>query len=298
MAKWRTLDLIEFEGSLSYSKGQFHARYPDGSKKSTPSADVAALVIGPRASIHASVFSGLSRYGISLIACDWKHDPLASALPHSTHTVAGRRQRGQDEMTIPRRKQAWARLVRAKIDGQARVLDHHTSRGGDDLRVLARKVRSGDPGNVEALAARVYWPRLFGPEFSRDPTDHVQVNAALNYGYTIVRGTVLRGVYAAGLWPALGVHHHHLSNAHALADDLIEPFRPAVDDHVARIVSAAAAEEVLSPDARRTLAGSVSSVFDPETGRTLAACVTSLCQQYGQYAEHSGEFRPLPYAGP
>lgn len=94
--------------------------------------------------------------------------------------------------------------------------------------MLARKVRSGDPQNIEAQAARKYWTLLFGKDFRRDKNGD-GINALLNYGYTVLRAIVSRAICAAGLHPTLGIFHSNNYNAFALADDLMEPFRPYVD---------------------------------------------------------------------
>src|SRR3546814_8596637 len=99
---------------------------------------------------------------------------------------------------------------------------------------MARRVRSGDPDNVEAQAARKYWPALMGSEFRRDQNAGGS-NALLNYGYTVMRSCVARSIIGAGLHPAIGLHHHSRLNGFALADDLVEPFRPLVDGLVRRM---------------------------------------------------------------
>ena len=96
------------------------------------------------------------------------------------------------------------------------------------LAAMAERVRSGDPENLEAQAAQRYWPLLFGSHFRRD-RDADGVNAALNYGYAVIRAAVARAVVAAGLIPSFGVFHKNRSNPFCLADDLMEPYRPYVD---------------------------------------------------------------------
>jgi CRISP-associated protein Cas1 len=122
--------------------------------------------------------------------------------------------------------------------------------GAFDL--LARKVRSGDPDNVEAQAARRYWKALFGPDFARDRSAE-GANALLNYGYTVLRAIVSRAICAAGLHPTIGVFHANRTNAFALSDDLMEPYRPLVDQLVFDLV--AAGEQGVSAAAKHHLAG-------------------------------------------
>ena len=103
------------------------------------------------------------------------------------------------------------------------------------------EVRSGDPTNVEAQAARLYWPALLGEAFRRDP-EGPPPNAFLNYGYMVLRSCVARAVCGAGLHPALGLHHHNRSNLFCLADDLLEPLRPLVDVQVRELAQAGVTE--------------------------------------------------------
>lgn len=98
---------------------------------------------------------------------------------------------------------------------------------------MIRQVTPGDPANVEATAAQIYWPDLFGPDFRRrSDTPRTQ---ALDYGYAVLRGIVCRSLVASGLHPGLGLHHSVSGNPFALADDVIEPFRPIVDRIVLRL---------------------------------------------------------------
>ncbi len=106
---------------------------------------------------------------------------------------------------------------------------------------LARRVRSGDPDNLEAQAAQRYWPNLFGKEFRRDRGSD-GINALLNYGYAVMRAAIARAVVASGLIPSLGVFHSNRSNPFCLADDLLEPYRPFVDWRVRLLVNESGGE--------------------------------------------------------
>jgi CRISPR-associated protein Cas1 len=130
--------------------------------------------------------------------------------------------------TLPLAKQLWKQLVQAKIMGQHQVLDATGNFLGNALAEMAGRVKSGDPENMEAQAARRYWPLLMGNDFTRNP-DTGGANSLLNYGYAILRATVARAVISVGLHPSLGVHHQNRLNAFCLVDDLMEPYRPTVD---------------------------------------------------------------------
>ena len=131
------------------------------------------------------------------------------------------------------KKRLWQQITQAKILAQAATLTAVGAEAGG-FRLLARKVRSGDPDNVEAEAARRDWTLLFGAGFRRDH-DGDGINGLLNYGYAILRAATARAVMAAGLHPSLGLMHSNRGNAMVLVDDLMEPFRPTVDREVHRL---------------------------------------------------------------
>lgn len=200
-----------------------------------PLDDLAVLVVAhPQVSYTQAVLTELVSAGGTFVTCDRARLPVGLLLPLDAHSIQTVRFRRQLDLPRPRQKRLWQQIVQAKIVMQARVLAERT---GDDggLLPLVPLVRSGDPANVEARAARRYWQRLFGQDFRRDrhAEDH---NALLNYGYAVMRAAVARAVVAAGLHPSLGVHHHNRYNSYCLADDLMEPYRPIVDRAVAAVV--------------------------------------------------------------
>ena len=154
----------------------------------------------------------------------------------SNHTENVSRLREQIDASKPLCKRLWRQVVIAKIKAQAANLEQNTPAWAK-LRTLAREVKSGDTSNVEAQAAKVYWSAWLGGDdtFRRDKDGHDGLNAALNYGYAILRAAVGRALVATGLHPALGIHHANRSNAFCLADDLLEPLRPIVDRRVRQL---------------------------------------------------------------
>ena len=213
---------------LSVAHRQLVVERPDLPKATFPIEDLGVVIVDDtRATYTQSVFLSLLEAGATVLVTGRDHLPAGMMLPLDAHHVQTERHRAQVETSAPVRKRAWQAIVRAKIVQQATVLSHFTgSHGG--LVPMARRVRSGDPDNLEAQAAQRYWPRLFGKTFRRD-REAEGVNALLNYGYAVVRAAVARGVVAAGLIPSLGVHHRHRGNPFCLADDLLEPYRPYVD---------------------------------------------------------------------
>lgn len=216
-----------------------------------PLDDLAAVI----ANAHGLTYSNnllvaLAERGVPLVLCGPNHAPVAFLWPLAGHHAQSRRMRAQLAASESVMKRLWQMLARAKIRQQGAVL---AAQGRPDgaFESLARKLRVGDPENIEAQAARRYWPLLMGEDFRRDQ-DGGGVNGLLNYGYAIIRSTVARAVMAAGLHPTLGLHHQHPANAMCLVDDLMEPFRPFVDLAVARMV--AAGHQEVTRDAKRFLA--------------------------------------------
>ena len=213
---------------LSVAHRQLVVERPDQPKLTRPIEDLGVVIIDDaRASYTQAVFLELLATGATVIISGRDHLPVGMMLPLDAHHVATQRHRAQVEASQPLRKRIWQALVAAKIAQQAAVLEHFNGAHGG-LLPMARRVRSGDPDNLEAQAAQRYWPALFGPHFRRD-RDAEGVNTLLNYGYAVVRAAVARAVVAAGLIPSLGVFHSNRSNAFCLADDLLEPYRTYVD---------------------------------------------------------------------
>ncbi len=183
---------------LSVANSQLVVERPDLPKATLPIEDLGVVIVDDiRATYTQSVFLSLLEAGATVLVTGRDHLPAGMMLPLDAHHVQTERHRAQVEISAPVRKRAWQAIVRAKIVQQATVLSHFTgSHGG--LAPMARRVRSGDPENLEAQAAQRYWPRLFGRSFRRDRQAE-GVNALLNYGYAVVRAAVARSVVAAGL---------------------------------------------------------------------------------------------------
>jgi CRISPR-associated protein Cas1 len=189
--------------------------------------------------------------------CGRDHLPAAVLLPLADHSQVVWRVAEQVAVSKPLRKQLWKQLVRAKVRAQATNLPSDCP-ARMKLLELAKRVRSGDPENIEAQAARVYWQHwLLGVPFRRD-VDARGVNSLLNYGYAVIRAAVARALVAAGLLPALGLFHSNRSNAFCLADDLMEPLRPLVDRRVRSLQRQG--HEELGPEAK---AGLLTLLADP-----------------------------------
>lgn len=191
--------------------------------------DLSALLLENRQStVTAAALSLLGQRGCAVYVCDEKHLPCAVLTPYLQHSRTLDVMRSQLDASEPLKKRLWQQLARTKIENQARCLRlFDETQQADMLEQLARQVRSGDPENVEATAARRYFPALFGSTFLRSAENGC--NAALDYGYAVLRGSIARHIAAYGFLPVWGLHHRSGLNAFNLADDLIEPFRPVID---------------------------------------------------------------------
>lgn len=246
----RTIEIGTPGSRLSVALRQLVIERPEQPRVTLPIADLGVVIVDDRrASYTQSVFLELMEAGATVIVTGGDHLPVGMMLPLQGHHFQTERHIAQAAAPLPLRKRIWQELVRAKISQQAEVLSHFAS-GGGNLSELAKMVRSGDSGNLEAQAAQRYWPLLFGAGFRRD-READGVNAFLNYGYAVVRAAVARAVAGAGLIPSLGVFHTRRSNAFCLADDLLEPFRPFVDWRVRLMKDSGVLSEGLSSKPNR-----------------------------------------------
>lgn len=229
---------------LSLRNGQLVIRLPEVEKaelpdiikqetiRTVPIEDIGVVVLdNKQITITQGALAELVANSAAVITCDSKCMPTGMLLPLSGNTLYQERFRNQIEAAIPLRKQLWQQTVKAKIENQAYCLQKNTSKSFVPLHVLARKVRSDDADNHEAQAAAYYWKNLFSDGFTRDK-DGIPPNNLLNYGYAILRAVIARALVGSGLLPVYGIHHHNRYNAYCLADDIMEPYRPFVDDLV------------------------------------------------------------------
>jgi CRISPR-associated protein Cas1 len=156
--------------------------------------------------------------------------PVTLTIPLNGHTSANNYLKDQLSIPMPIRKQLWSMIISEKIRWQIQVLrNHHID--ASPLEILLPNIKSGDIDNIEWQAAARYWKLLFWADFIRERREE-GINAWLNYGYGIVRATIARSVIAGGLHPSIGIWHDNQHNYFNLVDDLIEPFRPLVDNMI------------------------------------------------------------------
>lgn len=230
---------------LSLKNEQLVVKIPqsDGGQQSEkvttiPIEDVGVVVIDNRQiTITSGVIDALLANNCALITCDGKSLPVGLMLPLCGNTTQSERFRYQIEASLPLKKQLWQQTVQAKINNQAEVLSKCTDAETACMKVWSKDVKSGDSDNLEGRAAAYYWKKLFGhiTDFNRD-REGVPPNNLLNYGYAILRAVVARALVSSGMLPTFGIHHHNRYNAYCLADDIMEPYRPYVDELVFNLV--------------------------------------------------------------
>lgn len=288
----RIVEIAENGRHLAADRGFLRVLAGSDELGRVPLDDIAAVI----ANAHGLTYSNnlllaLVERGAAVVLCGPNHQPAAILWPVDSHHIQTARMKAQINAPLPVNKRLWQELIRAKIRQQGALLatlGHEA--GAFDL--LARQVRSGDPDNIEAQAARRYWPLLMGVDFRRDPA-LPGTNGLLNYGYAVLRALVARAVMAAGLHPSIGLHHRNRYNPMCLVDDVMEPFRPVVDWMVLRLLAAGIAD--VTRDAKRYLAAVGQLDMATAQGTTpLSTCAIRLTQSLATSFEEEKPLLELP----
>lgn len=264
--------------------------------RTVPIEDIGVVVLEDRQITITNVaLDALLQNNCAVITCDEKHMPVGMLLPLEGNTIQSERFANQIDASLPLKKQLWQQTVQAKIRNQASVLKRLSGVEVGCMLVWANDVKSGDSENLEGRAAAYYWKNIFPslPGFTRDREGEMP-NNLLNYGYAIVRAVIARALVASGLLPTLGIHHHNRYNAYCLADDIMEPYRPYVDELVINIMRSDIDYGELTPELKKQLLGlPVTEVMigGQRSPLMVAASQTtaSLCKCY------SGELRKMAY---
>ena len=264
--------------------------------KTVPLEDIGVVVLEDRQITITNVaLDALLQNNCAVITCDEKHMPAGMLLPLEGNTIQSERFANQIEASLPLKKQLWQQTVQAKIRNQASVLNRMSGVEVGCMLAWANDVKSGDSDNLEGRAAAYYWKNIFPslPGFTRDREGEMP-NNLLNYGYAIVRAVIARALVASGLLPTLGIHHHNRYNAYCLVDDIMEPYRPYVDELVINIMQSGVDYGELTPNLKKQLLGlPVTEVVigGQRSPLMIAASQTtaSLCKCF------SGELRKVIY---
>ncbi len=295
---------------LSLSNGQMVIKLPEvetakalseairkESVRTVPIEDIGIVVLDhQRITVTQGLLSALLENSSAIITCNGKRMPAGLLMPLEGNTLQNERFRKQIECSLPLRKQLWQQTVKAKIENQAGMLVKYSVKSPATLFKMAGNVRSGDPDNYEAQAAVYYWKNIFSdrPDFIR-AQDGEAPNSLLNYGYAILRAVVARSLVISGLLPVYGIHHHNRYNAYCLADDIMEPYRPYVDEAVITIMAQhESLPDQLTTDMKRDLLGI--PVIDVRIGGKRRPLMIAVGETTASLAKcFNGESRKIAY---
>lgn len=200
-------------------------------QRSVPIEDIGFVILEhQQTNITLPLLNALSDNNVAVIFCGDNFMPNAMLMNLDSNKTQGESYRAQIEASEPLKKGLWKQIVEAKIRNQAALLNK-LGKNGERLKPYYTNVKSGDSDNREGVAAKIYWGELFGEDFIRS-REGVEPNNMLNYGYTLLRAAVARSLMGSGLFPAFGIFHRNRYNAFPLADDIMEPYRPYVDEIV------------------------------------------------------------------
>ena len=222
--------------SLKNNQMIIHTKEMPDMQRSIPIEDIGFVVLEhQQTSVTLPLLNALSDNNAAVILCGDNRMPNAMLMNLDSNKTQGESYRAQIEASEPLKKGLWKQIVEAKIKNQARLLAK-LGKDGDKLKPYYMNVKSGDTDNREGAAAKIYWNELFGADFIR-MREGVAPNNMLNYGYTLLRAAVARSLMGSGLFPAFGIFHRNRYNAFPLADDIMEPYRPFVDEIVFALYS-------------------------------------------------------------
>ena len=223
---------------LSTQKQRLVVRYPNAEEvKTVPIEDIGIVLLDHyRLTISSSLLNRLLANNVAVITCDAQHLPLGMFLNLNGHSLQQEHFANQITVSLAKKDRLWKQVIQSKIANQAILLETQ-SVPTPNMHRWVKQVKNGDPENLEARAASYYWKHLFGSKaFVRERFGDAP-NGLLNYGYAILRGVVARALVGSGLLPTFGIHHHNKYNAYCLADDIMEPYRPFVDNVVLGLVN-------------------------------------------------------------
>ena len=226
----RVLEIYEENRYLSLYRGFIVIKSGSEELGKVPLDDIGVLLLSARSvTVSKNILNALAERGCVTVLCGKNYAPQSMVLPVYSHYLFAKILKSQIDASEPFKKRIWQQIVVRKIQNQALAL---RLCGKDEdsklLEKIASMVKSGDTGNRESYAARMYWKALFGKDFIRDK-DGEGINSFLNYGYAVMRSSMARAICSSGLLPSLGVHHENHLNQFALADDFFEIYRPLVD---------------------------------------------------------------------
>lgn len=248
----RVLEIADENRYISLDRGFIVIKQGTETLGSVPLDDIAVLLLSAQSiTFSKNILNELSERGCITILCGKNYIPKSIVIPIANHSFFTKIVKSQIKASEPLKKRIWQQIIIEKIKNQAKALKYcKKEKEAKLIENISKLVKSGDPDNREAYAARMYWKYLFGNDFIRDK-DGKGINSLLNYGYAIIRASMTRAICAHGLIPSLGIHHDNNLNPFCLADDLFELFRPIVDIAVFKITKNDSLE--LIPENKKTL---------------------------------------------
>lgn len=287
---WRSL-LISRPARLTVKNSQLLLEQEAGLSATVPLEDIAVVVLEtPQATITSALLAEFAAHDVAVITCDATHHPNGVLLPFLQHSRTFKVMKQQLALTVPQKKRAWQAVVRQKLRNQAICLEQFLVGRGHFLYEQAERVASGDPENREGAGARYYFSELFGQNFTRD--QEIWHNAALNYGYAILRAAIARSLVCHGFLPAFGLHHHSQLNAFNLADDFIEPLRPVVDAWVKE--NTVLNNQLTTADKAALLQILYTDVIMPTGKMNVLSAIDHMVQAFGRFCSE-GDYNLLAW---
>lgn len=285
------LKLPEVENNVTLPEA-----FKQNNVRTIPIEDIGVVVLDHKQiTITQALLAKLLENNCAVITCDDRHLPTGLFLPLEGNTLQSERFNDQIEASLPLKKQLWQQTVQAKIHNQASVLKRLRQTEVGNMSAWEKDVRSGDSDNLEGRAAVYYWKNLF-PDidgFLRD-RDGKAPNNLLNYGYAILRAIIARALVSSGMLPTFGIHHHNRYNAYCLADDIMEPYRPYVDELVVNYTLRNGYPEELTTDVKSTML-SIPVLDVVINGQRSPLMIASTQTTASLYKCFSGELRKIVY---
>ena len=294
----RILEIADDRRHLFVNRGFMVVRDSEGDRKELgqiPLDDIAAVIANAHGITYTNnLLVALAERGTPFVLCAANHNAVGVLITLDGHHVQSKRIEAQIAASQPTHKRMWAAVVKSKLEQQASALEA-TGAPSAPLTALIKKVKSGDPANVEGQGAKRYWGLLFGEGFRRDQSGD-GINALLNYGYTIARSATARAIVAAGLHPSIGLHHSNDANAMRHVDDLMEPFRPVIDLKVWQLHQQG--ESHVTPETKRALVRTLYDDMQSAAGATpVMVCMQKLATSLAQVYLGEREKLELPLPG-
>jgi len=226
---WRTV-IINNHAKLSFSNNNLVVSTDTG-QNAVPIVQIKALMLNStEVSLTARLICELNNSNVKVIFCDNKHLPCCETTGYHNNNSSAGMIRSQMSWKKQKQEEVWTKIVKQKIMSQYDVLCCNHLDNADVLKAYADNIVPDNSLKSEAHAARIYFSSLYGYDFNRRTCS--EVNAALNYGYSIIMSDVSRCISLHGYLTELGIQHDCASNPFNFSCDIMEPFRPLIDDFV------------------------------------------------------------------